>query len=176
MTNENDFTTHAGQTLHPKSMDHDDLQIIDAAIKRMMELNGDQRNRHFSMVQNMLDVAAPGTGRFGALLHEPYRNGAGVSDQARHPTTTKEEFVDADGDFDLVKYDNALSDNLDAMGMNEETRQRAGELFFAAVQERLFHEDSEFQARLFELLAESVPNPFISDGEIDAVEVLANRI
>jgi len=60
MTNENDFTTHAGQTLHPKSTDHDDLQIIDAAIKRMMELNGDQRNRHFSMVDKMLDAAATG--------------------------------------------------------------------------------------------------------------------
>ena len=176
MINENDFTTHAGPTLHPKSMDHDDLQIIDAAIKRMMELNGDQRNRHFSTVQKMLDAAATGTGRFGALLHEPYRNGAGVSGHARHPTTTKEEFVDADGDFDLVKYDNALSDNLDAMGMNEETRQRAAELFFEAVEARLFHEDDEFRQQLYELLEDCVPSPFISNEDLDIVEILANRV
>jgi len=176
MINENDFTTHAGPTLHPKSMDHDDLQIIDAAIKRMMELNGDQRNRHFSMVQKMLDAAATGTGRFGDLLHEPYRNGAGVSGHARHPTTTKEEFVDADGDFDLVKYDNALSDNLDAMGMNEETRQRAAELFFEAVEARLFHDDDEFRQQLYELLEDCVPSPFISNEDLDIVEILANRV
>ena len=48
--------------------------------------------------------------------------------------------------------------------------------FFEAVEARLFHEDDEFRQQLYELLEGCVPSPFISNEDLDIVEILANRV
>jgi hypothetical protein len=145
-------------SLHPKSMNHDDLQIIDQHIQQIMKLQTNQRNRHLNAVQAMLNSA----------WREP---GAGVPEGTaeRNRRFNKEE-------IDIEKFDNELNNCLEEMGFNEETKQKASHLFFEAVEARLFHEDDEFRQKLLELLADTCPSLFISDFEIDACEVLAKRI
>ncbi len=80
-------------------------------------------------------------------------------------------------DFDLEDFDQELSDCLERMGFNEETKQKCADLFYDAIEQRLFHQDDEFRQNLAELLNDYTPNPFIVlDERIDVVQMLANRI
>src|SRR5262249_46012599 len=105
------------------------------------------------------------------------KKGAGVADD----TTSKNrqdyhKYHKEDAEFDLMEFDNNLHKTLQDMGMNEEALQRCGELFFEAVAQRLFHEDSEFRTKVIEILNDFTTNPFHSDETIDVAEALANRI
>jgi hypothetical protein len=220
-------------SLQPKSREHDNIQIVAAAIKRMMQQNDDQRERHLGMVQKMLDAAATGKGTFSALLHKPYQNGAGVNKEEReldegyptrkhfkmvadtvraiadpvkrqqmanhhaevfskmNPRFDHARFHAAAGtvwhtpsttsrvtkeEFDLEVFDNQLNDCLEKMGFNEENKQTAANLFFEAVEQRLFHSDDDFRAAIGVLLKDYAPSPFLPDQTINAAELLANKI
>ena len=111
--------TTAAASLHPKYMDHDDLQIIDQAIERCLKLNAAQRNRPLNQVQAMLDSAWS-------------KSGAGVPEGAaeRNRRFNKEE-------IDIEEFDHALNDALESVGFNEENKQKAADLFFEAVEAKL---------------------------------------
>jgi hypothetical protein len=88
------MTTTAASTLNAKSREYDPLQIVDLAVKRIMQCNDDRRTRHLAAVQKSLDAAATGKGTFGPSLHEPYRDGAGVTDKAKAADAESNEDLD----------------------------------------------------------------------------------
>jgi hypothetical protein len=54
-TNQNEPTS--AQSLHPKSKPHDDLEIVNAAIERILQLNQAQKKRYLDAVRLMLHSA-----------------------------------------------------------------------------------------------------------------------
>jgi hypothetical protein len=80
-------------------------------------------------------------------------------------------------DFDLEVFDEELNECLEEMGMNEATKQKAADLFFDAVEARLLESDGSFRQNIQRLLdAYTPPNPFISNEQLNACELLVNRI
>jgi hypothetical protein len=127
-----------------------------------MKMNQEQKARYLDMVQKMFRDSAW------------RKSGAGVPEGAAKKNRRDHKFNKED--FDIAKFDNDLSDCLESFGFDEETKQKAGDLFFEAVEARLFHEDDEFRQQLCELLEGCVPSPFISNEDLDIVEILANRV
>jgi hypothetical protein len=62
-----------------------------------------------------------------------------------------------------------LRESLEGFGFSSENQQRVEELFNSRVQET-------FKNKLGQLLQESPPSPFLSDKQINVVELLAERI
>lgn len=157
-TNTSNSRTFAASTLNAKSRDHDDIEIISAAINRMLELNDGQRTRHLDLVRKILDAAATGKGTFSAELLKPHQDGAGVG-----ATTNRRR-----GDKTNEEVEQALVN----LGFNEDALPKAAELFYSAVEARLM--DDPFQSRLAALLQEYCLNPWVDD--LDVVELLAAKV
>jgi hypothetical protein len=157
-------STPAGDTLHPSSLSDDDAAL---AVELFRRMNQNQRLRHLDYLNQVFNDSAA------------CKPGAGVPDKTaeRNRTFNREDIIDLDKEeFDLMEFDNDLYETLEGMGFNEETKQKCGELFYEAVEQRLFHEDSAFRAKVIEILEDFTSNPFNSDETIDAAEALANRI
>jgi hypothetical protein len=161
----------AASSLNSKSMAYDDFQDdVDQAIAHFQKLNATQKERYLDAIQQKMNDAATGKGTFGAKLHKPYQDGAGAPDAAeRNRKFNREE-------FDFIEWENDLADTLEAMGFTKEAREKAAELFYEAIENRLFHADSDFQTKIKEILNDFTTNPFTSDETLDVAEQLANRI
>jgi hypothetical protein len=157
-------STPSADTLHPSSVSDDDAAL---AVELFKKMNQNQRLRHLDYLNKVFDDSAA------------WKPGAGVPDKTaeRNRTFNRQDVVDLEKEeFDLMEFDNDLHQTLEDMGMNEDTLQRCGELFYEAVEQRLFHDDDEFRRRVGEILEDFTSNPFNSDETIDAAEALANRI
>jgi hypothetical protein len=100
MTKRLNEITSSADTLRPKSRPHDDIEVINKAIARILQLNNDQVSRHLDMVQRMLDSA------FGK---PPIPDGTAEKNREFN----KEE----------------LEAVVEEMGFTEEAKQKAAELF-----------------------------------------------
>jgi hypothetical protein len=119
----------------------------DKALTMFTTLSAEQKQRHLATIQSiMMD---------------------GVNEELDWPTVA--EFL-SEGEIE-----DQLQAQLEEAGFSRDTQEKLADIFFQTIEERLAHDP--FRQGLRELLNNYLPpSPFISDEELDLVELLGNRI
>lgn len=154
-------STAASASLHPKSRDYDDFEDdVAQAIEHYQSLNAKQKERYLEFLKTLVG------------------SGTGIPPGANAPKNFNKEEWDWPTVRDLLlsenEFDEEMEQQLESMGFADENLQKAAQLFQEEVQARL--DNTPFRQALLELLNDYTPSAFITDKEIDAVEMLANKI
>jgi hypothetical protein len=148
----------AASTLRPKSrpMDEIDANKPDwlQAIEIYHKLSAEQKARHLDYVQRMLQDS--GWSKPGAGLPD-------ADSVAKKNRAFKEE---------NESFEEELDSTLDAFNFTEEAKNKAANLFYAAIENK----QSSLRSDLVELVAQYCPSPFLEDEQLDLIEILAEKI
>jgi len=151
MTNENTAQS---------TLSHDDA--AEKAVEIFKSMNVAQKKRHLDFLHHKVfndsAWATAGTGKAEKNI----------------PFNQQEEELDWKIVAEFLAEDQ-LQECLEEVGFSREVQERLTDIFFKAVEERVGHDP--FRKRVQEILDQySPPSPFITDEEIDACELLGNRI
>jgi hypothetical protein len=175
--------TDAAGTLHPKSRPYDEMggnANVDATLDIYQRLNQNQKVRHRELVQ---DVLQSSWRKKGGGINDPEnaatKNRKSVLSKEQREAMDEEEreamdyFTAMRGEA-RAKYlamlqNEELRKSLECFGFSSENQQRVEELFNNRVQETV-------KNKLGQLLQENSPSPFVSNKQLDVIEILAEKI
>jgi hypothetical protein len=151
--------TYSQSTLHLKSQAFDDFDAdVKAAVEYYQNLSANQKARYVDYLTKVFNDSP--------WVRNLARKGKDIAEENDWPSVA--EFLSSQEDeLELILDEQA--------NLTPEFKEKATQLFFRAVDAKIFH-SQPLMRTINEFIAEWHMTPWISDEELDAVELLANNI
>jgi hypothetical protein len=161
---DNEFSTAAAETLRPSSSQGDDLELIaNQMIRNFSKLSPTQKRKTLE--------AMMGAGGVSAFSDDADAIPSGTAASSRKFNQEQISWLQQQLD-DEKMFKEQLETQLESIGFGKESQAKVETLFFDAVRSN----SDSFKNAIEALLDECCPNPFITDEDLDIVQLLAAKV